>query len=57
MMNNDNDKPMTQEEAEQDFKNAVADIFSKQIHGGVYRDENGFLVIPRRHKKPEKNKE
>lgn len=57
MMNDNNDKPMTQEEAEEDFKNAVADIFSKQIPGGVYRDENGFLVIPRRHKKPEKNKE
>ena len=47
MMNNDNDKPITQEEAEENFKNAVADIFSKQIPGGVYRDENGFIVIPR----------
>lgn len=57
MTDNNNDKLMTQEEAEQDFKNAVADIFSKQIPGGVYRDENGFLVIPRRHRKPDNNKE
>ncbi len=56
-MNNDNDKPMTQEEAEQDFKNAVADIFSKQIPGGIYRDENGFLVIPRRRRKQDNDKE
>lgn len=51
---NSEEKEWTQEEAEEDFKNAVADIFSKKIPG-VYRDENGFLVIPRRTQKPNKD--
>ena len=42
----DKEKEWTQEEAEEDFKNAVADIFSKKIPE-AYRDKDGFLVIPR----------
>ena len=45
-MMNDEQKEMTQEEAEEDFKNAVADVFSKQV-ADVYRDADGFIVIPR----------
>ncbi len=40
---NDEQKEMTQEEAEEDFKNAVADVFSKQV-AGVYRDADGFTA-------------
>ncbi len=42
----ENDKPMTQEEADEDFRNAVADIFSEKVPG-VHRDKDGFIVIPR----------
>ena len=41
----DKKKEMTQEEAEEDFKNAVADIFSKQIPG-THKDSDGYLVVP-----------
>lgn len=53
-MNNE-EKEWTQEEAEEDFKNAVANIFSEKVPGGIYRDKDGFLVIPRRNPKPNKN--
>ena len=43
-------KEITQEEAEEDFKNEVADIFAQKVHG-VYRDQDGFIVIPRQRKK------
>lgn len=39
-------KPMTQEEADEDFRNAVANIFSEKVPG-VHRDKDGFIVIPR----------
>ncbi len=55
-MNNDKNE-MTREEAEEDFKKKAADIFSKQIPG-VYRDEDGFIVIPRKvRKKPTSSEE
>ncbi len=47
---NDEQKEMTQKEAEEDFKNAVADVFSKQV-AGLYRDADGFIVIPRTDRK------
>lgn len=49
-------KKMTQEEAEQDFQNAMSNIFSEKIPG-VRRDEDGFIVIPmkRRKKRTDKN--
>ncbi len=37
---------MTQEEAEQDFKDKMFDIFSEKLEG-VHRDKDGFIVIPR----------
>ena len=46
MMNDNNDKPMTQEEAEMDFKENVFNIFSEK-YPDVTQDENGFIVIPR----------
>ena len=42
----DNNKEMTREEAEHDFKENVFNIFSEKVPG-VTRDENGFIVIPR----------
>ncbi len=42
----DNKKEVTQEEAEQDFKENVFNIFAEKAPG-AYRDENGFIVIPR----------
>ena len=42
----DNKKEMTQEEAEQDFKENVFNIFSEK-YPDVTRDENGFIVISR----------
>ncbi len=57
MMNNDNDKPMTQEEAEQDFRENVFNIFSEK-YPDVTRDENGFIVIPRvKRRKNDSNQE
>ncbi len=46
MMNNDQNE-MTPEEVEEDFKNAVADIFSNNIPG-AYKDKDGFICIPKR---------
>ena len=42
---NNNEKDMTPEEIEQDFKDMVFDVFSQKV-SGVYRDENGFIVVP-----------
>ncbi|MBE5849897.1 MAG: hypothetical protein E7298_07035 [Lachnospiraceae bacterium] len=42
----ENKKETTQEEAEQDFRENVFNIFAEKAPG-AYRDENGFLVIPR----------
>ncbi len=54
----ENDRPMTQEEADEDFKDAVADIFTQKCPG-AYRDKDGFLVIPtvRRKRKTDNNQE
>ncbi len=52
---NDDKKKMTQEEAEEDFKKKMFDIFSEKIPGGVYRDEDGFIVIQRRQKRENKD--
>ena len=43
---NDEQKEMTQEEAEQDFKDKMFDIFSEKLEG-VHRDKDGFIVIPK----------
>ena len=39
----ENKKETTQEEAEQDFRENVFNIFAEKAPG-AYRDENGFLV-------------
>ncbi len=36
----------TQKDYEEEFKNAVCNAFSEK-YPGVYRDEDGFIVIPR----------
>ncbi len=46
-MDDEKKKEMTQEEAEQDFKDAVAKIFKDKVPG-AYVDEDGLIVIPRR---------
>ena len=43
-MDNEN-KDITRESAEQDFKNKLFNAFSKKIPD-TYCDENGFIVIP-----------
>ena len=45
-MDNENKKDMTNEEAEQKFKDAVFNAFSEK-NPDVYRDEDGFIVFPR----------
>ena len=47
-------KEMTQEEAEQDFKDKMFDIFSEKLEG-VHRDKDGFIVIPRPPRKKKDN--
>ena len=47
---NDKQNEMTREEAEEDFKNAVANAFSKRI-SDVCRDEDGFIVLHRKARK------
>ena len=48
----DNDKKeMTKEEVEQDFKNQIFDIFKEKI-SDTHIDEDGFLVVPIRKRKP-----
>lgn len=48
----DNDKKeMTNEEVEQDFKNQMFDIFKEKI-SDTYIDEDGFIVVPIRKRKP-----
>ena len=50
---NEENKDMTRESAEQDFKNKMFEAFSKN-NPGTYRDEEGFIVIPvtKRRKNP-----
>ncbi len=50
---NDKSKEMTPEEAEQNFKDAVEKIFAEKVPG-VYRDKDGFIVIPMKRKKKRK---
>ena len=52
-MNDESKREMTQEEAEQDFKDNVFKVFSEKMPN-AYRDENGFLVIPRVPRKKER---
>lgn len=40
-------REMTMEEAENDFREKAAAIFLEKIHG-AYVDDDGFIVIPRR---------
>lgn len=47
---NDEKTEMTTEEAEQDFKDRVEEIFAEKIPG-VYRDKDGFIVVPMRRKR------
>ena len=48
----DNDKKeMTKEEVEQDFKNQIFDIFKEKI-SDTHIDEDGFLVVPIKKRKP-----
>ena len=47
---NDKQNEMTREEAEEDFKNAVANAFSKRIPS-AFRDKDGFVCIPKLRKK------
>lgn len=48
----DNDKKeMTKEEVEQDFKNQMFDIFKEKI-SDAHIDEDGFIVVPIRERKP-----
>ena len=47
-------KELSQQEIEQDFKNAVADIFIKKVPGAYLEKDSGLIVIPRqRRKKPD----
>ena len=58
-MDNKSKKDMTNEEAEQKFKDAVFNAFSEK-NPDVYRDEDGFIVFPRvriRRKAPPKKTE
>ncbi len=52
---NDEKKEMTQEEAEQDFKDKFLSIMSEKIDG-VYKDEDGFIVIPMRRRERKEKK-
>ena len=45
IMNNENNKDMENEEAEQKFKDAVFEAFASKTPG-VHRDEDGFIVVP-----------
>ena len=47
----DDKKEMTKEEVEQDFKNQMFDIFKEKIPD-THIDEDGFLVVPIRKRKP-----
>ena len=47
IMNNENNKDMKNEEAEQKFKDAVFEAFAAK-NPGVHRDEDGFIVVPMR---------
>ena len=51
----DEKKEMTQEEAEQDFKNKFFSIMSEKIDG-VYKDEDGFIVVPMRRRERKEKK-
>lgn len=44
-MDNENKKDMTNEEAEQKFKDAVFEAFASK-NPDVHRDEDGFIVVP-----------
>ena len=44
-MNDADNKEMTDEELEQDFKDMFASVFTKRVPGS-YVDEDGFVVVP-----------
>ncbi len=46
----ENNKPLTQEETEQDFKDLTAKIFKENVPE-TYVDKDGFIIIPRRRRK------
>ncbi len=41
-------------EAEQEFKDSVFNIFSEKVPG-AYKDEDGFIVIPKRQRRKREN--
>jgi len=53
-MNNEYKKDMTNEEAEQKFKDAVFEAFASKAPG-VHRDEDGFIVVPMRVRRKPQN--
>ena len=49
-----NEKEMTQEEAEADFKNMMAGIFMKEVPGIHIDEESSVICIPIKHCKKSK---